>query len=100
MRSIKFTAIAAALAVALVAGCKGEKTTEVVQTVDWYKLNKPERLAMIERCTNNPGQLAATPNCVNANRAAQSLVWSSKSDSAIRVKPLTAEQLRAPASAP
>lgn len=52
-------------AVALV-GCKDN---EPVQTVDWYKANPPERSAMLAKCKANPGELAASPNCINANRA-------------------------------
>lgn len=51
-------------------GC-GEKTP--VQTVDWYKAHDAERLAMIEKCTANPGELAASPNCINAKTAANHL---------------------------
>ena len=40
-------------------GC-GEKTP--VQTVDWYKTHDAERLAMIEKCAANPGELAASPD--------------------------------------
>lgn len=55
------------VAAAVLVGC-GEKTP--VQTVDWYKTHDAERLAMIEKCTANPGELAASPNCVNAKTAA------------------------------
>lgn len=51
-------------------GC-GEKTP--VQTVDWYKTHDVERLAMIEKCAANPGELAASPNCINAKTAANHL---------------------------
>ena len=60
------------LFVLLLAGCGGgDKTaqTDVVQTVDWYKAHKAERLDMLKKCNNNPGQLALTPNCVNAAKA-------------------------------
>lgn len=56
---------------AVLAGC-GEKTP--VQTVDWYKTHDAERLTMIEKCTDNPGELAASPNCINAKTAANHLV--------------------------
>lgn len=55
------------LAAVALAGCK-ESTP--VQTVDWYKENTPERLAMLEKCKANPGELAASPNCINAKTAA------------------------------
>lgn len=44
-----------------------------VQTVEWYKMHEVERKATVERCRNNAGELAATPNCVNANQAAIAL---------------------------
>jgi hypothetical protein len=52
------------------AGCKEDKSAEVVQTVDWYKTNETARLDVIAKCKDNPGQLAATPNCINAITAA------------------------------
>lgn len=55
---------------AILAGC-GEKTP--VQTVDWYKTHDAERLAMIKECSANPGELAASPNCINAKTAANHL---------------------------
>lgn len=65
----KLSALLFFAAVALV-GC-GEKTP--VQTVDWYKTHDAERLAMIEKCAANPGELAASPNCINAKTAANHL---------------------------
>lgn len=61
----KLSALLLLAAVAL-AGCN-EK--DLVQTVDWYKENAPERAAMRAKCKANPGELAASPNCINANRA-------------------------------
>ena len=58
------------LAAVALAGCK-ESTP--VQTVDWYKENTPERLAMLEKCKANPGELDASPNCINAVTAANHL---------------------------
>lgn len=54
------------LAAVAVAGCKDN---DPVQTVDWYKANAPERSAMLAKCKANPGELAASPNCINSNRA-------------------------------
>lgn len=48
------------------AGC-GENTP--VQTVDWYKQHDSERKAMVAKCKASPGELAASPNCVNAQHA-------------------------------
>lgn len=42
---------------------------ESVQTVDWYKTHDAERKAMVDRCHAAPGELALTPNCVNAGQA-------------------------------
>jgi predicted Fe-S protein YdhL (DUF1289 family) len=57
--------------IASLSGCGRD---EPVQTVDWYKANSPERLKVLERCNANPGELALTPNCVNAKIAANALV--------------------------
>ncbi len=58
------------LAAVLLVGC-GD--TDPVQTVDWYKENTPDRLAMLEKCKANPGELAASANCINATTAANHL---------------------------
>jgi hypothetical protein len=71
-------------------GCE-KKATEVVQTVDWYKEHKAERLALLEKCKSNPGELAATPNCINASRAASQITWGA--NKGIEVKPLDAKDL-------
>ena len=54
------------LAAVALAGCN---ETDPVQTVDWYKTNASERATMLAKCKANPGELAASPNCINANRA-------------------------------
>lgn len=66
----KLSALMYISAVSLV-GC-GESL--VVQTVDWYKTHDAERLAMIEKCASNPGELAASPNCINAKTAENHLI--------------------------
>jgi hypothetical protein len=76
----------------ILSGCQEEKPVDVVQTVDWYKANKAERLEMLAKCKNNPGELAATPNCINASRAASAITWGAKGG--IQVEPLTAEDLK------
>jgi PBP1b-binding outer membrane lipoprotein LpoB len=53
------------VAVALT-GC-GENTP--VQTVDWYKQHDTERKEMIAKCKASPGELSASPNCINAQQA-------------------------------
>ncbi|MET0321498.1 MAG: EexN family lipoprotein [Duganella sp.] len=84
-------AVAALAILAILAGCQKDNPAEVVQTVDWYKANKEERVKVVAKCKNNPGELAATPNCINASRADASMVWSSRKG--IQVKPMTAEDL-------
>lgn len=54
------------------AGCTKE-ALDPVQTVEWYKQHDAERIAVIQKCMNNPGQLEGTPNCVNARGAADAL---------------------------
>ena len=61
----KLSALLFIAAVTLV-GC-GDK--DPVQTVDWYKAHETERLSMIEKCDANPGELALSPNCINAKKA-------------------------------
>jgi hypothetical protein len=75
----------------MLSACTEQKPVEVVQTVDWYKANKPERLTMLDKCKNNPGELASTPNCVNASKAASAITWGAKGG--VRLEPLTAEDL-------
>ncbi|WP_050453532.1 EexN family lipoprotein [Candidatus Burkholderia verschuerenii] len=57
------------LAVVALAGCDGEKT----HSVDWYKTHETERLAKLKQCADDPGELRLSPNCVNANKAAEEL---------------------------
>ena len=40
------------------------------QKVDYYTGHAKERQTMLEQCENNPGELASSPNCVNAMAAA------------------------------
>ncbi|WP_330178538.1 EexN family lipoprotein [Candidatus Vondammii sp. HM_W22] len=51
-------------------GCGYDKE-EKTKTVDWYKANKAEREEKLAECSNNPGELRKTPNCVNAAIAAR-----------------------------
>ena len=69
---------------AVLAGC-GENTP--VQTVDWYKAHEAERTAMIVKCKANPGELDASPNCINAERA-ESLADAGKRRG-LNVQPMT-----------
>lgn len=71
MKSLLTTPVTLMIVTAILSGCGKQ---EPVQTVDWYKANSPERLKVLERCSANPGELALTPNCVNAKTAANALV--------------------------
>lgn len=51
------------------AGCKQEQA-EAIQSVDWYKENTVERAERLAQCRANPGELADTANCINAEQAA------------------------------
>lgn len=77
--------LALSLVVALVlAGC-GENTP--VQTADWYKAHDKERREMLAKCKSNPGELAASPNCINAEQA-ESLSRAAKREG-LNVQPMT-----------
>lgn len=96
MRIIKLMAVTAGVlsmlaGVSLLTGCKEDKP---VQTTEWYKEHNAERQAMLEECKANPGELAATPNCVNASRADSSKTWSARGAGIKPVAPLTAEELK------
>lgn len=41
----------------------------VSYTVGYFRENAQEREVALRECGENPGQLAATPNCVNAKEA-------------------------------
>lgn len=88
--------LAASILLALT-GCNDEKdekpVAEIVQTVDWYKAHKAERAEVLARCRNNPGELAAAPNCINASRADSSSTWSATGGGINTPAPLTAKQI-------
>jgi hypothetical protein len=50
------------------AGCSREAPEEI-HTVSHYRQNADERHAMMKRCSDDPGSLGQTPNCVNARQA-------------------------------
>jgi hypothetical protein len=51
----------------MVTGCSREE--ESARTVSWFQQHPNEREATVARCTDNPGQLGQTPNCINAKQA-------------------------------
>ncbi|MBA6414037.1 membrane lipoprotein lipid attachment site-containing protein [Parahaliea sp. F7430] len=68
------------------AGCKQEQA-EAIQSVDWYKENTNERIERLAKCRANPGELADTPNCINAEQE-ESLADTSKRGG-LDVQPMT-----------
>lgn len=58
----------------ILVGCQDKM--EAVQTVDWYVAHETERKQMLSKCANNPGELSMTPNCMNADVAANRVEWS------------------------
>lgn len=74
-------------------GCKEDQPASAM-TVDWYKTNEQARKEMLVKCNNNPGELAATADCVNARKANSDIQWGEDSNKAINVKPLTAKDMQ------
>lgn len=92
MRNRPQTLIFAVCALSALAGCSEPHEEAVVQTVEYYKTHDAERKRIVEACGNNPGELAATPNCVNACTADEALTWNSRG--VIQAKPLTADDMK------
>ena len=84
--------LVAVLMLASVAGCKEDEPTGQVQTVDWYKAHPAERAAVLAKCKDNPGQLAATPNCVNATRAESATTWACNCTTCMQLRGLEADE--------
>lgn len=74
---MKKLSIALAALMAL-AGCKEDQPVEVVQTVDWYKAHDVERVEMVKKCKNSPGEIAGTPSCINAKSAHDQTIFGSQ----------------------
>lgn len=96
---ISTSGLIAALIISLVAmcGCKEDQPAAPApaMTVEWYKANEQARKDMLAKCNNNPGELAASPDCVNATVANEQLVWSAKKpNKGIQVKALTAKDMQ------
>jgi len=54
------------LAVAALSACS---PAEPAHDKAYYAAHDPERSAKLAACQNDPGKMAATPNCVNARAA-------------------------------
>lgn len=59
------------VALTVLAGCSQAPVSDPVQTVEWFKGHDTERGASLAKCRANPGELAGTPNCINAEKAQQ-----------------------------
>lgn len=55
----------------MLTGCFENKPLEETKSVDFYSKNPAERAVMVKKCSNNPGELKDTPNCINAKQAAR-----------------------------
>ena len=51
------------------AGCNEADTGRQTKTVGWFFDHRDELAVTLKACRDNPGELAKTPNCVNANEA-------------------------------
>jgi hypothetical protein len=67
MKSVTLNVVLLFSASLTVFGCSREE--EPTQTVSWFQQHADERKAMVARCADDPGRLARTPNCVNAQQA-------------------------------
>lgn len=61
-------------------------STEPTHSVEWFVEHRQELKDAIVKCNSNPGELAATPNCINAKRAQGKITWEAKG--VIRIEPL------------
>ena len=51
------------------AGCNEADTGHQTKTVGWFFDHRDELAVTLKACRDNPGELAKTPNCVNAVEA-------------------------------
>ena len=56
-------------AVAGLTGCNEADTSRQAKTVGWFFDHRDELAVTLKTCRDNPGDLAKTPNCVNAVEA-------------------------------
>lgn len=52
-----------------IAGCNEADTGRQTKTVGWFFDHRDELAVTLKACRDNPGELAKTPNCVNAVEA-------------------------------
>ncbi|MGH6708406.1 MAG: EexN family lipoprotein [Bradyrhizobium sp.] len=56
-------------AVISLTGCNEADTSRPSKTVGWFFEHRDELAVALKACRDNPGELAKTPNCINANEA-------------------------------
>lgn len=52
----------------------GHDSPQPVKTVSWFMSNRGELEAILKACRDNPGELAKTPDCVNAGAARDKII--------------------------
>jgi hypothetical protein len=66
----KMTSILLLLAATIsLTGCNEADTSHPPKTVGWFFEHRDELAVALKACRDNPGELAKTPNCINANEA-------------------------------
>jgi hypothetical protein len=50
-------------------GCNEADTSHPTKTVGWFFEHRDELQLALKACRDNPGELATTPNCINASEA-------------------------------
>ena len=61
--------------------------TEPTHSVEWFIDNRPALKEALAKCNSNPGELATTPNCINAKKAQGTITWGAKGGG-VKVEPL------------
>lgn len=64
MTSILLVAIATSLT-----GCNDADKGQQSKTVGWFLDHRDELALALKGCSDNPGAIGTTPNCINANEA-------------------------------
>ena len=68
LHATRYTLCMMLFGIFLLAACE-RRPSETTLTVEHYRTHPQEREAKLRECANNPGELALTPNCVNAQQA-------------------------------
>ena len=63
------TSILLVAVTAAVAGCNEANNSQRTNAVGWFLDHQDELAVALKGCSDNPGELGQTPNCINANEA-------------------------------